>query len=354
MKRTIILFLLLITLINAIDIETIFTDTSNNYSEFENDVQSISEHKGGISSLIFSPNGKYLASGSYDKTIKIWEVKTSKKILEISGNELYRCLDFSPDNKFIAVGSLDNQIKIFDLSDGSIIYLLEGHINAVTSLDFSPNGKLLASSSDDGTVRLWDILTEEEIGCFPEYSSCVKDVSFSPNGKYLASGSWRTEESDDEFNDYGEIKIWDIKTGEEVQAFSTPKSCVYSLSYSPDGKYLAGGGGRYDEEFNYYGEIKIWDVKTGERIKLFSVPDYSVNSISYSPDGKYLVSGHDDSSLKIWEVSTGKQIKTIFGNTASISSVSYSPNGKYLASSSWDYEGGIIKIWEIRHIPSNQ
>jgi len=123
---------------------------------------------------------------------------------------------------------------------------------------------------------------DESIKTFLGHDSIVTSVSYSPDGKYIASGS------------YKEIKIWDVNTGNCLKTFSGHNNWVWSVSYNPDGKYLASGS--LDKT------IKIWDVNTGNCIKTFSGHNNEVWSVSYSPDCTYLASGSNDNTIKIWEL----------------------------------------------------
>ncbi|MCF3622376.1 WD40 repeat domain-containing protein [Planktothrix agardhii] len=283
-------------------------------------------HSSLVYSVSFSPDGKTLASGSGDNTIKLWDVTTGKEIHTLQGHSsVVSSVSFSPDGKTLASGSDDNTIKLWDVTTGKEIHTLQGHSSSVWSVSFSPDGKTLASGSDDKTIKLWDITTGKEIHTLQGHSSSVSSVSFSPDGKTLASGS-----------DDNTIKLWDVTTGKEIRTLQGHSSVVSSVSFSPDGKTLASGS-----EDN---TIKLWDVTTGKAIHTLQGHSSSVNSVSFSPDGKTLASGSEDNTIKLWDITTGKEIRTLQGHSSSVSSVSFSPDGKTLASGSCD---NTIKLWDI-------
>jgi hypothetical protein len=241
-------------------------------------------HSRSVWSVSFSPDGKTLASGSEDKTIKLWDVTTGKEIHTLQGHSSsVWSVSFSPDGKTLASGSDDKTIKLWDVTTGKEIHTLQGHSSSVWSVSFSPDGKTLASGSEDKTIKLWDITTGKAIHTLQGHSSVVSSVSFSPDGKTLASGSWDKT-----------IKLWDVTTGKAIHTLQGHSSSVWSVSFSPDGKTLASGS--WDKT------IKLWDITTGKEIHTLQGHSSSVWSVSFSPDGKTLASGSDDQTVILWNV----------------------------------------------------
>jgi len=276
-------------------------------------------HGNGIRSVSFSSDGKTLASGSLDKTIKVWNIETGQEIRTLSGhNDNVWCLNFSSDGKTLASGSSDNTIRLWNIETGKEIYTLTEHNDSVTSVSFSSDGKTLASGSSDNTIRLWNVETGQEIRSLSGYK-----MSFSSDGKTLASGGDDT------------IKLWDVETGKEIHTLSGHTNNVTSVSFSSDGKTLASG--------SWDNTIKLWNVETGQEI--LALPEHNIVwSVSFSPDGKLLASGGDDEIIKLWNVQIDKEICTLFGHNNSVNSVSFSPDGKTLASGSSD---NTIKLWNV-------
>jgi hypothetical protein len=282
-------------------------------------------HESFVTSVAFSPDGKRLASGSLDKTIKISGAATGQEVLTLKGHESFvTSVAFSPDGKRLASGSEDKTIKLWDAATGQEVLTLKGHESAVFSVAFSSDGKRLASGSEDKTVKLWDAVTGQEVLTLKGHEDVVRSVAFSPDGKRLASGSWDKT-----------IKLWDAATGQEVLTLKGHESAVYSVAFSPDGKRLASGS---DDK-----TIKLWDAATGQEVLTLKGHESFVTSVAFSSDGKRLASGSWDKTIKLWDDTTGQEVLTLKGHESAVYSVAFSPDGKRLASGSWDKT---IKLWD--------
>jgi WD40 repeat protein len=288
-------------------------------------------HSSGITSVAFSPDQKLLASGNRDNTIKLWELGSRSELRTLKGHSRFvNSVAFSPDGKLLASGSLDNTIKLWNVGNGSELRTLTGHsaapvflLGGVTSVAFSPDGRLLASGSADQTVKLWDVNSGRELHTLKGHSDAVSSVAFTPDGKLLASGSLDKT-----------IKLWDVGSGSELRTLRGHSKGILKVAFSPNGRLLASS--------SYDNTVKLWDVDNGSESWTLKGHSYSVFSIAFSSDGRLLASGSQ--TIKLWDVDSGSYLRTLKGHSDTVDSLAFSINGKYLVSGSDDTT---IKVWEI-------
>jgi hypothetical protein len=303
-------------------------------------------HTDVVTSVAFSPDGRLLASGSADKTIKLWEVASGSLVRTLSGHTNYvKSVAFSPDGRLLASGSADKTIKLWEVASGSLVRTLSGHTDYVTSVAFSPDGWLLASGSHDHTIKLWEVASGSLVRTLSGHTSYVTSVAFSPDGRLLASGS---------FDDT--IKLWEVASGSLVRTLTGHTDDVKSVAFSPDGRLLASGSCVKVENYScVQGEIRLWEVASGSLVRILSGHTWFVTSVAFSPDGRLLASGScgqlNSSSggciqgeIKLWEVASGSLVRTLSGHTSYVTSVAFSPDGRLLASG---YNDRTIKLWDV-------
>ncbi|KZP10330.1 WD40 repeat-like protein [Athelia psychrophila] len=275
-----------------------------------------------VNSVAFSPDGERVASGSNDRTIRIWDARTGKLVAgPFEGHT----------RSHVASCSNDKTIRIWDARTGKLVAgPFEGHTGQVNSVVLSPNGQRVASCSDDKTILIWDARTGKLVaGPFRGHTEHVCSVAFSPDGECVASGARDNT-----------IRIWDAHTGRLVAGpFEGHTAWVQSVAFSPDGERVASGARD--------NTIRIWDARTGKLVAApFEGHKAWVQSVAFSPDGGRVTSGSWDNTIRIWDARTGKLVAgPLKGHTAWVRSVAFSPDGECIASGSWD---NTIRIWDAR------
>ena len=184
------------------------------------------KHYNDVNSVAFSPDGKFLATGSSKDKAKIFNLETGNEVKSFKHYDHVNSVAFSPDGKFLATGSSDSNARIFNLETGAEVKSFK--LNRVNSVAFSPDGKFLATGSYDNNARIFNLETGNEVKSFKHYDS-VYSVAFSPDGKFLATGSYDNK-----------AKIFNLETGNKVKSFKH-NNLVNSVAFSPDGKFLATG-----------------------------------------------------------------------------------------------------------------
>jgi WD40 repeat protein len=286
----------------------------------------LSGHTHGVSAIAFSPDGATLASGSFDNTVRLWDVATGREQAVLSGHtsSVYD-IAFSPDGATLASGSYDKTVRLWDVATGRERAVLSGHTHGVSAIAFSPDGATLASGSHDNTVRLWDVATGRERAVLKGHTNDVGAIAFSPDGATLASGSYDNT-----------VRLWDVATGRERAVLKGHTSSVNHIAFSPDGATLASGS--YDKT------VRLWDVATGRERAVLSGHTDSVSAIAFSPDGATLASGSDDNTVRLWDVATGRERAVLKGHTNDVSAIAFSPDGGTLASGSRD---NTVRLWGL-------
>ncbi len=205
-------------------------------------------HQGQIAAIALSPDSQTIASGSFDKTLKIWHLQTGKLLFTISNlltwkthKEAVLCLAFSPDGQTLVSGSADRTIKLWNLRSRNLRCTLKGHASCIQSIVISPDGNTLASASWDRTIRLWDLSTGETIRILEGHSNWINCLAFSPDGGVLASGSGDQT-----------IKLWNVQTGQALHTILGHGDSVSCLAFSWDGQTLVSGS--QDKT------IKVWGL----------------------------------------------------------------------------------------------
>ena len=288
-----------------------------------------------VLSVSFSPDGKTLASGGMDRTVRLWDVDSGGQISILTEHigQVNR-VSFGRDDRTLASISYENgSVHKWDLDTGRPKFTISGHFPAGTNIEqqviFSPDGKTLASiDTNDGAIRLWNVATGRQRsslnGCLG-VGQHIRSVSFSPDGKTLASGG-----SD------SMMRLWDVASGREIAALKHD-SDVSSVSFSPDGKTLASSS---------HGEVRLWDVHDWtERAVIAHIG--GVSSMSFNPDKNrniLAIAGADNivNMVQLWDVALSREI-AVLEHTDSVQRVRFSPDGKTLASVS----RGIARLWEV-------
>ena len=258
-------------------------------------------------SIGLSRDGTRLISGSSGNSVSMWnlsQVAVQRKFA-VPGTSRFvpDRVALSGDGKLIAAGGREGTLKIWEAGTGRELFTLAGHKRGVWDLAFSPNNQLLASAGPDADIKLWSMATGREVVTLVGHSGGVGAITFSPDGKKLASGSQDRM-----------VMVWNIADGNPEVAYMGHQGWVNAVAFSPDGKKLASG--------SQDGEVRIWEVvgpgPQGEPpvikrpLQTLAGHKGSIRSLTFNADGKLLVSGSEDASMKLWDVAAGRELASLF------------------------------------------
>src|SRR5439155_9475205 len=209
---------------------------------------------------------------------------------------------------------------------------------ACFAMSFSPDGRYLVTGGGTGALQVWDAGTGQEVGGLGTHDEDVRGVVFSRVGGHLASSSGK-----------GEVKLWDVTRldKEYLDGKPAPRHTLparvpgpsLNMAFSPDGKRLAAGG-----ENNL---VKVWDVQTGNVLQALPGHGGDVYTVAFSHDGRWIASGSEDSTVKVWDGRSGELVRTCRGHTGIVTSVAFSADGRRLISGSRDHTA---KVWDLTRL----
>ncbi len=335
-------------------------------------------HPDDVNIVAFSHDGRWLATGSVDNSVRVWLVTPStspeglsaRQVAQVKHRERVQAVAFSPDNRWIATASNDGTARVWLTTTGRQVAQM-GHSDKVNDVAFSPDGRHLITAGSDRLAQLWEATIGYEVAQM-EHDDWVLDVAFSPgsannkaeyvlaarsrqtakvwqavtgreiaqldhqrfvnaiafssDGRHLATGSYRI------------AQVWETATGHEVARLA-PEGLVRSLAYSSE------GGGRFLATAGLEKVAYLWDITTGQEAARLAHDDW-VNAVAFSPDGRWIATASNDHTARIWEVTTGFEIARMTHDSI-VNDVAFSPDGQWLATASGDRTA---RIWIARSV----
>ncbi|AZP19005.1 hypothetical protein EJC51_24805 [Streptomyces aquilus] len=307
-------------------------------------------HTGAVYLTSFSPDGRTLATASYDRTVRLWDVSDPARPeplgRPLTGHTSWvSSAVFSPDGHTLASASDDGTIRLWDVRrpghPRSLGTPLTGHGGTIYLVAFSPDGRTLASAGDDHTVRLWNVTDPtrpEPLGRpLTGSTAAVRSVAFSPDGRTLAAGG-----------DDDTIRLWDTTDPREPEPLGSPLTghtgIIHSVAFSPDGRTLASGS--TDDT------VRLWNVADPQAPEPLGTPltghTGPVWSVAFSPDGTRLAAASADSTASLWNVAnpaSPSQIgEPLSGASGEMYALGFSPDGRTLATGNGDNK---VRLWSI-------
>jgi WD40 repeat protein len=297
--------------------------------------KTLTGHTEKINCLSYSPDGKFLASGSDAQSIFsdsgkfeiiIWNVSDGKILTHLTGHKSpIKSISFDRSGKKLVSADTKGEIRIWSMDSLKQIKFIDG-IEWISTVGFTPDSKfIIGEYTFDKKVNIWDSETGELISTLP-VNIQIGSMDISPDGSKIALSC------------YHKIQVWSLISKKELVSIDDNSTNGFGITYSPDGKKLAVGLSS--------GEIKIFDSETLKLLITFQGHFKPVLSVSFSKDNKHLVSGSSDQMIKVWNLQTQKEIKSLVNeHKGKVEAVSFSPTTNSFATAG---EDKLIKIWKMQ------
>ena len=290
------------------------------------ELETLEEHKAGISTAVLFGLGQYVLSAGRDHTLRLWELASGKNTLVLKGHEdeVTALAVYDHGNSALS-GSADGSMMIWDLKEGACLATLRQHAAEVTALITDAEGLWAISAGRDNKLLLWNLKSEIAIKDLEGHTACVTSVAFSPDERLIVSGS-----------EDATLRLWEMSTGVCIRVMKGHQGPIRSVGFSPDGKYVVSAGN--DES------VRRWDLKTGDPAETYRSHAGPATSVDISPDGSYAISGGQDRTIRFWHLTTGRCLSTFEGHHEQVNMVKFTPDQQLFISAG---EDATIRIWHI-------
>ncbi len=289
-------------------------------------IRTLTGHGDWVSAVAVSRDSRHAFSGSGDRTLRLWNLRTGQLLRTFTGHEhTVKAVAVSPDGRQVLSGSHDCTLRLWDVETGGLLNTFTGHAGMVFALAMSPDGQQAVSGSRDCTLRLWDLQTGQLLRTCVGHEDGVCAVAICPDGRRAFSGSRdRT------------VRLWDLQTGRLLRTLTGHDDMVFAVAVSPDSRHgLSGSEDR---------TLRLWDLQTGQLLRTFAGHEGGINAVAMSADGRHGLSGSEDRTLRLWDLQTGRFLRTFAGHEHGVGAVAIAPDGRHVLSGSDDRT---VKLWDL-------
>lgn len=293
-------------------------------------------HLDAVRSVMFDPQGETLASGSFDKTVNLWEVRSGKLLRTLRGHqEKVYSVAFDPQGGTLASKSVDKTVNLWEPRSGELLRTLTGNHDSFSGVVFDPQGETVASGSVDRTVNLWEARSGKLLRTLKTHQEWITSVAFDPQDSTLASGGGD-----------GTVELWDTRNGKQLQPLAGHQGAVRTMVFDPQDSTLASGS---DD-----GTVRLWAARSGKLLRTLEGHTQWVNHVAFSPDGRLLASKSGDHTTRLWRCDSWETVAIIQTQNSWTPALAFHPTLPLLATAGSsepytpeDERSRLIHLWEL-------
>ncbi len=283
-------------------------------------------HTDAVNCVRFKADGLKVVSGSWDRTLRYWDVASSQCLQVLKGHRNgVRSIDLSASGHVGISGSGDKPIRLWNLERGQFIRTLNGHTATVNSVRIASDGQFALSASNDCTLRLWQVDNGKCLSVLHGHDGPVYSIELSPDEDSALSGA-----AD------GTLRLWDLSRGRCVEVFTGHKGSVECAKWSPDGRHALSG--------SRDGTLRLWNLRTGQCLRVFEGHLNAIHGVEITPDGNHAITCSHDATLRVWDLHDGRCIHVWKGHKAAVYGLSCNIDGTLVVSGSWDQT---LRLWDL-------
>ncbi|MFN8467927.1 MAG: effector-associated domain EAD1-containing protein [Caldilineaceae bacterium] len=331
-------------------------------------VRTLSGHTKRVTAVAVTPDGRHVISGSWDKTLRVWDLASGETVRTLSGHtDWVRGVAVTPDGRQVVSGAEDKTLRVWDLASGETVRTLNGHTDMVWGVAATPDGRQVVSGAEDKTLRVWDLAGDKSVRTLNGHKDWVQAVAVTPDGHQVVSGSrdktlrvWDLASGETvstlsghigpvqavavtpdgrqvvSSSDYNTLRVWNLASGETLRSLSGHTGLVYAVAVTPDGRQVISGSRDHT--------LREWDLASGETLRTLNSHGASVRALAVTPDGRQVVSGLRDNTLRVWDLASGETVRTLNGHTGTVRAVAVTPDGRQVVSGS---EDNTLRVWDL-------
>jgi WD40 repeat protein len=306
------------------------------------EVRRLTGHQDAVTSVAVTPDGRYVVSGSWDSTVRVWELATGKEVRRLTGHQGHvESVAVTPDGRYTVSGGNDATLRLWELGTGEEVRCFSGHKDGVTSVAVTPDGRYVVSGSWDRTVRIWELTTGKEVRRLTGHLFHVASVAVTPDGRYILSGGADAT-----------LRVWDLATGtqlRELLGFGVP---VIGIAATLDGRYVVSVSNSAKGFGMEVSHVAVWACGSWNAVwpspynKTFEI----LSAPAVTPDGRYVVLAKSSfpfySAVLVWELATGNEVRR-FETDKQFRSLAVTPDGRYLVCGC---EDGTVRVWYLGYV----